>query len=340
MKSHNAHQSVEAVEKTLASILDIIREGVWDWNAGTGNVWRSPGWYRMLGYEVDSLKEDVLTWENIIHPDDYARVMAHFEAYIKGESDRYRIEYRCRRKDGKYLWVEDTGRIIERTAEGKVLRMIGAHLDIDDVKRAQQKLERQNALLLEDKATLETLVEARTAELDALNKTLRKKLEYISHIASHDPLTSVYNRYMFEELVHKEISRARRYERPLSFIMADVDYFKRINDTHGHKTGDAVLAGIAGALRHSVRDSDYVARWGGEEFVIILPDTTKREACALAEVLRKTIEQIVFEKGVTLTCSFGVTALCEGDTVNTVFNRIDTAMYRAKEFERNNVQCE
>ncbi|MEJ2468776.1 MAG: GGDEF domain-containing protein, partial [Campylobacterales bacterium] len=219
-------------------------------------------------------------------------------------------------------------------------RMIGAHLDIDDVKRAKQKLERQNTLLLEDKATLENLVKARTAELDALNETLLKKLEYISHIASHDPLTSVYNRYMFEELVQKEISRARRYERPLSFIMTDVDYFKKINDTYGHKTGDAVLAGIAGTLKHSVRDSDYVARWGGEEFVIILPDTTKQQACALAEVLRGSIAQVGFEKEITLTCSFGVTGLREGDTVSSVFNRIDTALYRAKEFERNNVQCE
>ena len=340
MKRDDTHQSLEALEKTLESILDIIREGVWDWNAVTGHVWRSPGWYRMLGYEVDSLKEDVLTWENIIHSDDYDRVMAHFEAYIKGDTDHYRIEYRCRCNNGTYLWIEDIGKVIERTAEGKVKRMIGAHLNIDDVKRAKQKLERQNALLREDKATLENLVKARTVELDALNETLHKKLEYISHIANHDRLTSVYNRYMFEELVRKEISRARRYERPLSFVMTDVDYFKKINDTYGHKTGDAVLAGIAGTLKHSVRASDYVARWGGEEFVIILPDTTKAQACVLAETLRKTIEQIVFEKGITLTCSFGVTALREGDSVNSVFNRIDSALYRAKESERNNVQCE
>lgn len=340
MEKQNPHKHFEKSEAKLEHILEVIREGIWDWNAESGHVWRSPAWYRMLGYEVGSLKEDVQTWEDLIHPDDYPRVMEHFESYIKGESDCYCIRYRCRHKDGHYLWIEDTGKIVERTEEGKVRRMIGSHLDIDDLKSAKLELEQQNALLQEDKATLENLVKARTAELDALNTTLNKKLDCISKIASYDRLTSVYNRYMFEELLHKEISRARRYERPLSLIMADVDYFKQINDTYGHKTGDAVLAGIAGALRHSVRDSDYVARWGGEEFVIILPDTTKSQAMVLAENLRKTIAGIVFEKGVTITCSFGVTALRDEDTLNTVFNRIDTALYRAKAFERNNVQYE
>jgi len=340
MEKKHPDKHFEKPEAMLDNLLDVIREGVWDWNAESGHVWRSPVWYEMLGYEADSLKADVKTWEDLIHPDDYPRVMEHLESYLKGESDRYCIRYRCRHKDGHYLWIEDTGKIVERTEEGKVRRMIGSHLDIDDLKRSKLKLERQNALLQEDKATLENLVKARTAELDTLNETLQKKLDCISKIASFDRLTSVYNRYMFEELLHKEISRAVRYERPLSLIMADVDYFKQINDTYGHKTGDAVLAGLAGALKHSVRESDYVARWGGEEFVVILPDTTRSQACLLAENLRRIVEGIVFESGVGITCSFGVTALREDDTLSTVFNRIDTALYRAKAFERNNVQCE
>ena len=120
------HESLEASEKTLWNILELIREGIWDWNVRSGEVYRSPGWYRMLGYEVGSLKDDVLTWENIIHPDDYLRVMAHFEAYIKGRSDRYCIEYRCKCRNGRYLWIEDKAKIIETSPEGKVLRVIGA----------------------------------------------------------------------------------------------------------------------------------------------------------------------------------------------------------------------
>jgi len=176
--------------------------------------------------------------------------------------------------------------------------------------------------------------------LDALNRQLSEQLEFISNIASFDRLTSVYNRYMFEELLQKEISRARRYGRPMSLIMVDVDYFKQINDAFGHQTGDSVLAQIAGTLKRHVRESDIVARWGGEEFVIILPDMPKEHAAVLADSLRALIADSVYEKSITLTCSFGVTAYREGDTVDTVFNRIDTALYRAKEFERNNVQCE
>lgn len=340
MKKKYAHQNLDESEKTLESILNIIREGVWDWDVSSGHVERSPGWYRMLGYEVDSFKKDVLTWENIIHPDDYHRVMAHFEAYIKGATDTYRIEYRCKRRDGLYLWIEDKASIIEKTPDGAVLRIIGAHLDIDDAKRARDELKRQNALLRHDNVTLENLVNERTAELDTLNARLREQLEYTTKIARFDRLTSVYNRYMFEELLLKEISRSRRYGRPMSLIMIDIDYFKQINDDFGHQTGDGVLAQIAAIIKRNIRDSDMVARWGGEEFVLILPGIPQDKAAVLAENLRKLIADSIFENGITLTCSFGVTAFREDDDVDTVFGRIDKALYRAKELERNNVQCE
>jgi len=340
MKERYLQVSIDEAEKTLASILEIIREGVWDWDALSGKVERSPGWYRMLGYDVDSLENDVLTWENVIHPEDYPRVMEHFEAYLSGESTRYRIEYRCRCADGSYRWIEDVARIVERTPEGKVARMIGAHLDIHTAKTAQDELNRQNALLRNDNATLENLVKERTLELRQLNIALQQQLEQSSHIANHDRLTSVYNRYMFEETLHKEISRARRYSRPLSLIMLDVDFFKEINDRYGHQTGDAVLREIASILQQSLRDSDLVARWGGEEFVIILPNTAREQALSAAENLRDILAHHRFAKEISITCSFGVTAYREGDSVDTLFTRIDKALYRAKEFERNNVQCE
>lgn len=86
------NQTAKACENTLNSILDIIVEGTWDWNAITGRVHRSPGWYRMLGYDAGIFQEDVFTWENIIHPDDYERVMAHFDSYITGKIDT--LEFR------------------------------------------------------------------------------------------------------------------------------------------------------------------------------------------------------------------------------------------------------
>jgi len=340
MNRRYSHNTLNEAEKTLTYVLDIIREGLWDWNALSGHVERSPGWYRMLGYGVDSFDKDVLTWENVIHPDDYSRVMEHFEAYLNGKSEKYRIEYRCRRADGSYLWIEDIAQIVERTPEGKVARMIGAHLDIHAAKTAQDELHRQNKLLQSNNATLENLVKERTLELEKLNITLQRQLEEISHIASHDRLTTVYSRHMFEEMLQKELSRAKRYSRPLALIMVDVDFFKEVNDRYGHQSGDIVLREIALALQEYLRDSDLVSRWGGEEFVIILPNTTCQQATLIAEELRRAIEERRFNGDIRLTCSFGVTAYREEDTVDTLFARIDRALYRAKEFERNNVQCE
>lgn len=338
MKKRYLDSSLNETEKTLSHILEIIQEGVWDWSALTGHVERSPGWYRMLDYDVDCFDKDVLTWENVIHPDDYSRVMQHFEDYLSGENSRYCIEYRCRCSDGSYLWIEDVAKVVERTPEGKIARMIGAHQNIHAAKTAQDELNRQNELLRNDNATLENLVRERTLELHQLNIALQQQLEHIGHIASHDKLTSVYNRHMFEEVFKKEISRAKRYGRPLSLIMVDVDYFKEINDRYGHQSGDVVLRDLADTLQKNLRDSDIIARWGGEEFVIILPNTPFEQAVIIAEDLRATIAGHPFDKGVRLTCSFGVTDYREKDTTDTIFARIDKALYRAKEFERNNVQ--
>ncbi len=149
------HQTLEESEITLNSILDLIVEGVWDWNATSRQVTRSPNWYHMLGYELGVFREDVFTWENIIHPEDYPRVMAHFEAYISGKSDKYEIEYRCKKADDTYLWIIDRGKIIEYSSDGSVSRMIGAHQDIHQHKMDQQTLLEQNKLLQADNLSLE-----------------------------------------------------------------------------------------------------------------------------------------------------------------------------------------
>lgn len=340
MSTDYHHRTLEDAEQTLHCILDIIREGVWDWDARTGRVQRSPGWFRMLGHDPHSLKQDVFTWENVIHPDDYGRVMVHFEDYISGRSPHYCIEYRCRQADGGYLWIEDRGRMVERDADGQVLRMIGAHLDIHTARTAQQALQRQNELLQSDNLSLERIVGERTEELKTLNAQLSAQLQQIREVAARDKLTGVYNRHMFEELLNRELNRARRYQRPLGLMLLDADYFKQINDQHGHQTGDAVLRELAALLVANLRETDIVARWGGEEFVVILPDTRLEEAEALAERLRQQIAADRFADGLQLTCSLGVTAGRPSDTLDEVFARIDRALYRAKACMRNNVQVE
>ena len=343
MKRQSSHTALKDADDTLSYILNITSEGVWDWTALNGHVTRSPGWYRMLGYKIDSFEKDVFTWENVIHPDDYPKVMEHFEAYVTGKVKTYRIEYRCKRSDGSYLWIEDKGKVVERTSEGKVARMIGAHLDINEIKIAQDELKTQNKLLQKDKAVLETLVNERTDELENLNIKLQEQLDYTNYIANHDKLTSLYNRYKFDESLEKEIQRAKRYAHPLSFIITDIDYFKNINDTYGHEIGDKVIVQSAKIIKDTIRSSDIAARYGGEEFIILVPQIGPAETLALADRIRSDIEKAAIKTDTGdmsyFTISIGVAHLQpEHDTtIEHIIQRADKALYTAKANNKNQV---
>lgn len=221
-------------ETTLATLLEIISDGIWDWHADTGEVYRSPGWYRMLNFDINELENNVFSWESVIHPDDFDRVMQHFDNYTTHQSDAYKIEYRCRTKENNYIWIEDRGRVVEWNEDGTVKRMIGAHRDIDAEKRLQQKNER-------DKQDLQQLVEKRTAALNEINKQLNKKIQEVEQLATTDLLTSLSNRRGFEEKLKSESARAKRFREPLSLIVFDLDKFKPVNDVYGHSSGDKVL---------------------------------------------------------------------------------------------------
>lgn len=339
MFSSYHHQTVDLADNTLNHILNIIEEGTWDWDANSGHVTRSPGWYRMLGYETGVFDENVFTWENVIHPDDYPRVMEHFEQYIKGLVPRYRIEYRCRKADGHYLWIIDQGKIVSRNDDGSVARMIGAHHNIQQQKMAQQELIKQNKMLLDGKLSLEKMVKQQTRELESKNRELEEKLNEIDYISKTDSLTCVANRNQFEEILNKEISRANRYKHPLSLTLFDIDHFKEINDQHGHNTGDLVLKKVAGLIKQNIRQMDFLARWGGDEFVLIYPDLALDNACFATEKLRDLINQTEAITGVTISCSFGVSQYQSGDQLNDLFQRIDQALYQAKHAGRNRVEC-
>ncbi|GGC01514.1 histidine kinase [Marinobacterium zhoushanense] len=332
------HGSVEEADKTLNIILDVIVEGTWDWNGQTGEVLRSPGWYRMLGYEVGAFKKDVFTWENVIHPDDYERVMENFELYITGKIDTYCIDYRCLKADGDYLWITDRARVVEQNPDGTVSRMIGAHHNIHDTRVAQIELIKKNELLEEGNLTLEKIISKKAEELEKRNIELNEKIAEIESISNTDALTGIANRNKFEVELSKEISRSERYGHPLSLAIFDVDYFKHINDTYGHRTGDEVLKKLADFVRHNIRDMDIFARWGGEEFVIIFPSIHLEDAVHATEKLRAQISQYEIKTGLFITCSFGVTECGKGESVEALFTRIDNALYVAKKSGRNRVE--
>ncbi len=157
----------------------------------------------------------------------------------------------------------------------------------------------------------------------------------IETIASTDKLTGIYNRYKFEELFILEIERARRFGKPLALIMLDIDHFKRVNDTYGHDVGDKVLMHLAKVVQESIRKLDIFARWGGEEFLILAPNTDADQVLILAEKLRAAVESSDFPTVKNITVSLGVTILQEEDNFDELFKRADQALYNSKNKGRN-----
>ncbi len=164
---------------------------------------------------------------------------------------------------------------------------------------------------------------------------LRKHNRLLKHLSITDKLTSIYNRIKLDEQIDTLLSLAERYQTPFSLILLDLDYFKAINDFHGHLMGDYVLKNIAKVLKENIRTVDIVGRWGGEEFLIICPEQTAEGAKILAEKLRLLIAEYPFKSGLTLTSSFGVTCYQALDSGETLIQRADDALYMAKEIGRN-----
>lgn len=181
---------------------------------------------------------------------------------------------------------------------------------------------------------LDQLVAERTRELEEALRSLQR-------IAMTDPLTDCFNRRHFDERFPMEVERAQRYGRPLSVMFCDVDHFKQINDHYGHAFGDQVLRGIAGHFQHDLRgEVDWVGRYGGEEFVIVLPETELAAACATAERLRRRVAEARFVDGarrVAMTVSFGVAQWRPGELPDALLARADALLLLAKQGGRNQV---
>jgi diguanylate cyclase (GGDEF)-like protein/PAS domain S-box-containing protein len=167
----------------------------------------------------------------------------------------------------------------------------------------------------------------------------KKMEEELFRLSITDSLTNVYNRRFFVQKLEEEIERAKRTDSKFSLIMLDIDCFKGTNDRLGHNAGDLVLKSIAELIESRIRKIDTLARWGGEEFVILLPDTTVKNAARLAEELRESLSQMDIPGVGLVTASFGVAGYCPGDTVDALTQKADDLMYEAKAAGRNCVRC-
>jgi len=156
------------------------------------------------------------------------------------------------------------------------------------------------------------------------------------HEANYDSLTQVYNRNMFHRLIDKKIFQAQKNQDSFVFIMIDIDFFKKVNDTYGHLVGDDVLINISALVKKHIRTDDIFARWGGEEFVLAF-NTDIKKGTEIANNLRKFIENEDFDIVKNITCSFGITEFKRDDSLDRLIKRADEALYEAKDTGRNKV---
>ncbi|NCA72814.1 MAG: diguanylate cyclase, partial [Sphingobacteriia bacterium] len=252
------------------------------------------------------------------YPDDQALSPGYITRAVQGNGDLAIFEKRFQHRDGHLITALIASSLV-RDAQGQPQYFISQVQDIT-----------------ERKATEAALAQA-MAEADAANQALQKANQELQRLATTDGLTGLWNRRYFEQVAATEVGRATRYGDALSLLMFDIDHFKAINDTHGHLVGDQVLIGLTHLVGEHLRSVDVLARWGGEEFVVLLPHCPLSEARMVADKLRLLIAGNPFPAVGNVTSSFGVAEYRPSETAEAWLSRADKALYGAKTAGRNRV---
>ena len=278
----------------------------------------NPAMMRIAGYTDREVLLSANSVDLYVNPEDRIR----WKALMKEREIVQDFEFQLRRSDGATIWVKNTARAI-KDRKGKVICYEGSLEDITLRKIAQDALEQANKGLL-----------AQLDEIVHLQEQLRER-------AIRDHLTNLFNRRCLEETLAQELAKAERKNYPVSLIMMDIDYFKRINDTYGHKAGDQALQALAGFILAHIRRSDIACRFGGDEFVIVMPEATTRMAYERAEVLRQGVQdtlRINNDITETITISEGIAAYpVNGSSGEELLRSADQALFVAKTQGRNRV---
>jgi diguanylate cyclase len=212
------------------------------------------------------------------------------------------------------------------------------HRRLDSIDQHLQEFREREATLAAAMRASNERMRARVTELEAEAHRLHGQLKDEQRLSTIDALTKVANRLAYGKRIDEELQRWQRFKQPTCLAVWDVDHFKRINDTYGHRAGDRVLSAVAECLSTRIRSTDFLARYGGEEFVLILPGTKLDDAMRVVDQMRIAISSIGFHfRGtpVSITVSSGVTAFLQPDTTGSIFDRADKALYQAKERGRN-----
>lgn len=302
-------EELRSSEEILRLTVEGMGEGLWVWDGITGQTDLSSLSMEILCGAVKSADQDPKScssadeWEKIIHEEDRANLALKKERCFRGETDRYSVEYRVRRKDGQLRWILERGKILRRDSQGRPIIIAGTHSDI----------------------------------------TGRKNLdEYVRHQATHDFLTGLPNRCLFEDRLNQVLARAKRQGKKAALFFIDLDDFKQVNDRFGHTAGDKVLRDAGSRILSCIREMDTACRLGGDEFTVILPDIGgAEEAKSVANrILEAFNEPFDLEDGasVSIDLSLGIALFPDhGEGSEELLRNADSAMYRAKGYKEKKI---
>ncbi len=299
-RAEQAEQALRESEQIWKLALESAGDGVWDWDITSGVERTSQRFKEMYGYSDMEMSGQAQDLDRLTHPDDLALMLLDRQNHLDGKTPTYQNEHRILCQDGSWKWVLSRGMVISRDAQGHPLRMIGTHTDITDRKNAEA---------------------------------------LVWHQANFDTLTGLPNRRMLRDRLELEIKKVHRERRQMAILFVDLDHFKEVNDTLGHDAGDQLLIEAARRIRGCVRESDTVARMGGDEFTLVL--STVDDDGQLDRVLNAVLSAMsaLFQIGdeqVYVSASIGITMYPgDGTEVESLLKNADQALYAAKGAGRN-----
>ncbi len=291
-------------------------DGVWVWNIQTGEATFSRRYKEMLGYAEYEIRNVASEWSDRIHPDDLPHVMELLQAHLDGKTPSAIVEFRMLCKNGSWKWILGRGMVMEREADGKPVRIVGTNTDITERKNAEEE---------------------------------------IYHLAFYDALTNLPNRRLLNDRLVQAMAASKRSGSYGAVMFLDLDNFKALNDVHGHGAGDLLLTEAAGRLKNCIREVDTVARFGGDEFVVILSELDVNEAKAItqAKIVAQKICTVLsspyvlsvkYERKADSTVEHNCTAtigavmfINHEDSQDEILRKADVMMFQAKKAGRNRV---
>ena len=291
-------QELATRQEQLQMALEGAEMALWEWDITSDRLTLDEHWAKMLGMDCTSTTS-ILAWAEYVHPEDVDGFRGKMDMYLSGQLPRLEVKFRMRYRNVFWIWIIVRGRGVAWDQDGRTIRMIGTCQDISEQKMVEEELR---------------------------------------VLATTDPLTGTYNRRYLLTALETEIDRCRRYGSIFSLIMCDMDNFKKINDTYGHDVGDRVLCLFTALIRSRIRKMDCLARWGGEEFILLVPHTRLPEAMELSQELRQLVRNNSFpDVKEDVTASFGVVEYRKNEDRDSLVKRVDDLVYAAKAAGRDTV---